>query len=80
MMCSLVDGAKISRVDPELYLKLAALEAIRPVDPAPSSVRLRLARCAPSALGTRRLSSRATASTYDWQRQDGDRFEREACE
>ena len=25
MMCSLVETAKINRVDPELYLKLAAL-------------------------------------------------------
>ena len=33
MMCSLVETAQINRVDPELYLKLAALEAIggRPI-------------------------------------------------
>ena len=33
MMYSLVETAKINRVDPELYLKLAALEAIgnRPI-------------------------------------------------
>ena len=63
MMYWLVETAKINRVDPELYLKLAALESIggRPI-PLPHQLGWSLENRAFRALGRR--STRGSASSY----------------